>query len=1151
MEARDDGSHLFSPTDLVNFLGCFHSTVLDVRALAEPVKHDDASESEALLRRKGEEHEAAYLQTLKDQGRSVAEIPKEHVSIAERSRLTREAMRKGADVIYQAALLFENWGGYADFLVKTDRPSALGSYSYEATDTKLARHPHVKHLIQLGVYSNLLASRQGVQPKKAHVVLGDQKVATFSVSDFDSYVRNSMQRLEDFAAAPPFDSYPAPCSHCSTCHWNETCTAQWQADDHVYLVAGIQRSQAAKLERAGASTVAKLASWPLRTRIPDLNPQVLDRLRTQAALQEHKRCTGENKMELIESDPGRGFARLPKPDPGDLFFDMEGDPLHPQGLEYLFGVCLLRNGHLDFKPFWAHNHDDERITFGQFMEFLRAHLTTYSGAYIYHYNHYETTALKRLACRYAIAEHQLDDLLRRRRFVDLFTVVREGIRVSEPAYSIKNLETFYMEKRDGDVATAGESIVVYNRWCETRDPQLLQQIEDYNRLDCVSTSKLRDWLLIHRPHAIAWFDGPPPPSDADAAADKSAARLEREARYVDFQARLLNAATDGQDDYRRHLADLLEFHAREGRPQWWEFFDRQSRFEDELLDDTECVAGLTMVGPPVQVKRSFVYSFEFPPQETKRRAGDQVFDVATLSPAGTIENLDEENLIVGIKRGAKNDTLPENLTIGPGGPINTDALREAIYRFATDVLAGGNRYPAIRDILSKAFPRIHGRRQGQAIADADDLLAAITAVAAGLADSYLFIQGPPGAGKTHTSAHVVVELMRRGKTIGVAANSHKAIHNLLDMIERTAQQSGVSFQGIKKSSAGNPESVYTGRFIHSEDKIENISLSASLLAGSAWLFAHERFDRHLDYLVIDEAGQVCVANVVAMGTAARNILLVGDQMQLGQPIQGVHPGEAGASILDFLLADRPTVTPDRGIFLSQTRRLHPSICTFVSDAFYEGRLHPHPGNAVRRLIFQSPVDGLTSQGIHFLPVAHAGCSQKSEEEARIVKDYYHRLIGQQFVDKDRSTRRLTANDILVVSPYNVQVNHLKSVLPTGARVGTVDKFQGQEAPAVMLSMATSDAECLPREIDFLFSANRLNVALSRAQCLAVVIANPRLLETPCRTISQLRLINKFCQLVEYAAACAQTSCPEDSHASVVPSDHSANTIDKGAVLGSS
>src|SRR5258706_15531157 len=197
---------------------------------------------------------------------------------------------------------------------------------------------------------------------------------------------------------------------------------------------------------------------------------------------------------------------------------------------------------------------------------------------------------------------------------------------------------------------------------------------------------------------------------------------------------------------------------------------------------------------------------------------------------------------------------------------------------------------------------------------------------------------------------------------------------------------GVGFSGIKKSSAQNADSVYNGKYIHSEDRSDTISLNAALLAGSAWLFAHERFDRHLDYLFIDEAGQVSVANVVAMGTSARNIVLVGDQMQLSQPIQGVHPGESGLSILDFLLGGQATVAPDRGIFLNRTRRLRPEICRFISETFYDSRLEPLPGNSDRQLIFSNKSEGLSCAGIHFHPVAHTECSQKSVEEGEVVKE---------------------------------------------------------------------------------------------------------------------------------------------------------------------
>ncbi len=458
--------------------------------------------------------------------------------------------------------------------------------------------------------------------------------------------------------------------------------------------------------------------------------------------------------------------------------------------------------------------------------------------------------------------------------------------------------------------------------------------------------------------------------------------------------------------------------------------------------------------------------------------GSKADDVATLTYAGTIVELDERRCVVRLKRGNESGPLPARLTIGPPNPLPTKTQQEALCRVADDILKGGRGFPAVAGILRKAYPRFQGgARRNPIVADGSALDAVTTAVST-LDDSYLVIQGPPGSGKTYTTAHVMVEVLRQGKKVAVAANSHRAIHNVLDRVEEMASERGFAFAGIKKGSSGD-DSTYRGRCIQSVASNDDVSLDANLVAGTSWLFADDRFDRHFDYLFIDEAGQVALANAVAMATCARNIVLVGDQMQLGQPVKGVHPGTSGSSVIDFLLEGQPTVAPDRGIFLNVTRRLHPSVCDFISSTFYEGRLKASPENARRRLVFDRAIPGLEPEGAQFVPVEHSGCSQKSEEEGVVVLKLYTQLIRQRFQDKDGSVRPMTRDDVLVVSPYNVQVNHLKSILPPGARVGTVDKFQGQEARVVLVSMATSDAESLPRDAEFLFSANRLNVALSR------------------------------------------------------------------------
>ncbi|MYA76040.1 MAG: TM0106 family RecB-like putative nuclease [Gemmatimonadetes bacterium] len=1137
MQRTEDGGCRFSATDLVYYLGCRHATYLDLRSLEEDLEKAESDETMRLLQRKGLEHEKAYLERLRTEGRDIVEIDRDG-ALQGRAAATRSAMESGADVIFQAVLHREPWRGDADFLVRCPRPSALGDYSYEVLDTKLAKTAAPKHLIQLCVYTDLLEGLQELRPEFMYLLQGDGKKACFRVDDFYYYYALARRRFEAWIAEPPSDTNPDPCAHCTYCHWRDLCARRWEDDDHLSRVANIRKTQIAALRNAGINTLSDLACLDAEKQIADTNQEGLARLRAQAALQYGKAKTGKDAWERLDYDEGKGLSRLPAPDRGDLFFDMEGDPLYPNGLEYLFGAVTVTDDRPSFKAFWAHNHGQENKAFEDFMAFLDVHLGQYPSAYIYHYNHYETTALKRLAGRYGTCEEQLDNLLRRNRFVDLYLVVRESIRTSEPRYSLKNLETFYMQ-RSGEVATAAESVVVYNRWQETGEDDLLRQIAEYNEADCVSTWKLRDWLVSLRPARAYWFGGDENGGDesgghdsgghdsggeAAAATQASPGRKDWEIEYEEYQRRLGVFEEYPPEDGRR-IADLLEFHNREAKPEWWAAFERRDKTTDELIEDVECLGGLEKSGdPPVQVKRSTIYTFRFPPQDFKLKTGDQVANAQTMDRAGSIQEIDESKGIVRVRQGPSVQPLPSNASIGPGGPVDAKVIRAGIYRHAERFIRDGKTPRAATDLLRRAVPRIKGRTPGAPIVEPgregiDGYLDAV----AHLDDSYLFIQGPPGAGKTYTSGHLIVALIERGHTVGITSNAHQAIHNLLDMVVEVARDRGVSFRGIKKSSGGNPDSVYKGEFVTNVERTGDIGPGADLYAGTACLFSDPSLVDRLDYLFIDEAGQVSTANVVGMSSSTKNIVLVGDQMQLGQPMKGTHPGEAGMSVLEYLLQGKDTIPADRGIFLGTTWRLKPSICRFVSGAFYDGRLENHAETAERRLLLEKTE--LPEEGIVMIAADHARCSQKSEEEGKVVRACYDELLGQSFADGRGRTRSLTAADILVVSPYNVQVNHLRSALPDGARVGTVDKFQGQEAPVVLVSMVTSTAEDLPRHMEFLYSRNRLNVAVSRAQCLAIVVLNPRLLEAPCRTVEHMRLVNVFCRLEQYAYALTRVDRP--------------------------
>lgn len=287
----------------------------------------------------------------------------------------------------------------------------------------------------------------------------------------------------------------------------------------------------------------------------------------------------------------------------------------------------------------------------------------------------------------------------------------------------------------------------------------------------------------------------------------------------------------------------------------------------------------------------------------------------------------------------------------------------------------------------------------------------------------------------------------------------------------------------------------------------------NLVAGTSWLFSRASFDQMLDCLIVDEAGQFSLANALAVATSSQNLVLVGDPRQLAQPSQGTHPDGAGASALEHLLGNHDTMPETRGIFLDRSHRLHPDICRFVSEIVYEGRLSADPECARQRIGGSGAHSG---SGLRWRPVDHAGNRTSSLEEADVVAQLHAELIGQAFTNRDGETRTLTVEDVLVVAPYNAQVSLLKDKLPPGVRVGTVDKFQGLEAPVVIVSLTTSSFSEIPRGMEFLYSRNRLNVAVSRAQALAIVVGSPLLLSVRCNTVEQLRLANGLCRLVELA-----------------------------------
>ncbi|MDT5273607.1 MAG: hypothetical protein QOG95_539 [Mycobacterium sp.] len=1065
----------------------------------------------------GDEHEQRRLEALREEyGDGVVVIGRPAFTVAgitAAAAATQRAIATGAPVIYQATMFDGRFVGFADFLVRDGE-------QYQVSDTKLARSAKVTALLQIAAYADTL-SRSGIPVSpEAELVLGNGAAVRYRVDELIPVFLEQRARLqhlldEHYAHGTPVrwdDERVRACFRCPACE------EQVRATDDLLLVAGLRVSQRAKLIDAGIDTVAELAdrAGP----IEDIPVRTLDKLIAQAKLQVRQRDTGTSQFEVADPQP---LALLPNPDEGDLFFDFEGDPLWTAdgtdwGLEYLFGVLTGgRSG--TFHPLWAHDRRDERKALTDFLALVAKRRKRFPNMHVYHYASYEKTALLRLAGRHGVGEDDVDDLLRSGTLVDLYPIVRKSIRVGSESISLKALEPLYMgaQLRSGDVTTAADSITQYARYSEVRGngqfdeaATVLKEVEDYNHYDCRSTRALRDWLLMRAFESGITPVGAQPVLDGGVIeqADPLAAALEE----------FTGIAAVGDRTPEQTAVALVSaargYHRREDKPFWWAHFDRLNYPVDEWADDTD----VFIVGDA-----KLAVDWNRPPRARKLQRRVQLFgelargalnsDVFALyeppAPTGITDNPDRRAAgratvieaddwsapteVIVVERTPQDGNtfhqIPFALT--PGPPIPTTPLRDSIQSAAAAVAAGLPLLPrtAVFDILLRRRPRT---RSGAGLPRRGDVVDDVTAALLDLDSSYVAVHGPPGTGKTYTAARVINRLVaEHGWRIGVVAQSHAVVENLFDctidagidplrVAKKRYDRDDVRWQQIG-------ENEYAGFLTGTGGS------GGCVIGGTAWDFANPNRvpPASLDLLVIDEAGQFCLANTIAVAPAAVNLLLLGDPQQLPQVSQGTHPEPVDGSALGWLVEDHRTLPAERGYFLDRTHRMHPAVCAPVSALAYEGRLQSYSDlTAARRLDGYPP-------GVHVVRVRHEGNSTESPEEAEAIVAHIRLLVGSSWTT-ERGTRPLTPADVLVLAPYNAQVvllrQHLAAAELGDVRVGTVDKFQGAEAPVAIISMTASSVEDIPRGIPFLLNRNRLNVAISRAQYAAVIVRAEALTE---------------------------------------------------------
>jgi predicted RecB family nuclease len=852
------------------------------------------------------------------------------------------------------------------------------------------------------------------------------------------------------------------------------------------------------------------------------------------------------------------------------------------GLQYLFGLVDTAEtddeGVPRYTQIWAFDRAGEKEAFENLIDFITERRERNPGLHVYHYNHYEPTsvdhltelhetrqeAVGRLMGRFATREDEVDDLFRLGVFVDLYRVVRQALRAGVESYSIKRLEPLcgYQRRVDLRDATAGlvEFEAALDDGTAADDSGRQQVVAGYNEDDCRATLALRDWLEERR-RELAGLLGQelPRPAVAEEPHVREDADVTRVRAALLASVPAAEPARTGEQRAQALLADLLDWHWREAKPAWWRYFYVRTLSPVDLIGEPDAIGGLTGGGVVDHVKRSVVRRFGFPPQEHRFSERDTAYD--PVSGRGwSVWAVDDARGTIDLKI-ASDYAGPLPAALAEGGPVDTrvqarrlldlgervakdgalglDAATALLRRLPPGVAppqrpsganagqasppAGWNAspedwtYPPSHDpsrtTTSPVPPHRSLRGEGEEAGDA------AVRLALALRGSYLPIQGPPGTGKTYTAARQVVELVADGRTVGITGPSHAVIHLLIGKVLEQAAARGVELRIGQRAEKGNPF-LHPGAVGMEYDQLEAglRGGGVDIGAGTAWMWARPEFAGSVDALVVDEAGQMSLADTLAVAGAAGSVVLLGDPQQLAQPSRAAHPPGAGVSALEHILGERATMPADAGLLIDRTRRMHPDLCRFTSELFYDGKLTGVDGLELQRILGErAPRSGLA-----VVKVAHEGNANSSPEEAAVVARLVSGLLGCEWQSADGGRRPVTAQDVLVVTPYNAQIRAIQDALAAAGcgasvKVGTVDKFQGREAPVAIYSMATSSAEEAPRGLEFLYDPHRLNVATSRARALAIIVASPALVEVFCRNPRQMLLANALCRAWESAS----------------------------------
>ena len=1101
---------VLSITDIIRYFKSPYSSWATWANLIQPgsvyVENDMVQNSSLLLR--SQENEDDAKRYLINKFNSVKSITNPLDSVNE----SKELIKNKIDVIVQPELRRDNFIGRADFLI-FDNDSEL----FEVMDAKLARQIKPEFLLQVCGYSWMLEEYQKDIPKHGWFFLGNEKVEKFKIHEYYKFFLDLKNEFIDAIDSYKLDDFPKPRKWESFEEYSDAANLYWKKNRSLELIADISSRQIDILEKNNYQTIEEVSKIK-DVSIQKLNSKSLDKLQRQAYAQVISNDE-QTHVELRDGDESIHYLHslLPPENPGDIYFDLEGYPFYDirseYTMEYLYGVAYKDdNGDTIFKDdLWADNEFEEKEIFIKFVTWVEDRIKLYPNLKIYHYAHYEKTSLLKSAQKFGVHEIEIDNWIREGRLVDLYKVVRKSFIVGKDSYSLKRIEEIAGYKRELDLNSGIDSIYYFERYLATRDQEIKDQILMYNKDDCVATEFVCNWLRSKKLEYDYNFTYIEP---------ERGHPTERDIEISDIEKKVVNLNLDTiPADVTNFISSMSGYYRREEKVDWQEFFELLNMPVEEKVYSPTAFGLLSLMKQPEMFDNKYVLTYQCLDETFKKiKPGDTIILVL---PQGNehekyqlyaeIKNIKYNPLILEIELGnagwnrlqTSSEESEINLNIAEAflNPVARENVWISPYKSLLSICESLIENKKLSPLISKLLMN-EPNEVIKTYENEENIVQKIYKITSNLDNSFLAIQGPPGTGKSTTIGEVVSKLHKDGNRIGIVGPSYKSTLNLVKKIIPHLDL-GVDVNFIIGSSYKDIVEE-----IETLDNVKKISGKkqddSGLIATFVNAICKEDYIKYFDYIVIDEVGQVPLVTTIATTKSTNNLILVGDPNQLPQVRNGSHPNNNGYSTLEYLIGDNITIPQDRGLFLDTTFRMHPDVNAFISRYFYDDKLETH-AITTSRTLKQQGID-LKNTGIEFIAVDHVGNTQESQEEIEVVKNLVDNLLMSKIIENNVE-RDIKIEDILIVSPYNLQVYELGKKLGERFRIGTVDKFQGQEAPIVIVSLAASNYEEAPRGIDFILNFNRMNVAISRSQCLSIVVGSPHLTHLHYQSLNSIKLTN--------------------------------------------